>query len=71
MAGVASRFGGPVRIRVSRQLGYKIVKYITSLTVTDNIKQFGKGLVRRRLKRVTRGLRGFEVRWAARPAIDR
>jgi len=37
-------FGGPLRLRVMRQLGYKSVKYITSLTVTDNIKQFGKGL---------------------------
>jgi DMSO/TMAO reductase YedYZ molybdopterin-dependent catalytic subunit len=37
-------FGGPLRMRVTRQLGYKSVKYITSLTVTDNIKQFGKGL---------------------------
>jgi len=37
-------FGGPLRIRVSRQLGYKSVKYITHLTVTDNLKQFGKGL---------------------------
>ena len=36
--------GGPLRIRVMRQLGYKSVKYITSLTVTNNIKQFGKGL---------------------------
>jgi len=37
-------FGGPLRMRVTRQLGYKSVKYITHLTVTDNIKQFGKGL---------------------------
>ena len=37
-------FGGPVRMRVPRQLGYKSVKYITRLTVTDNVKQFGKGL---------------------------
>jgi DMSO/TMAO reductase YedYZ molybdopterin-dependent catalytic subunit len=37
-------FGGPLRMRVPRQLGYKSVKYITALTVTDNIKQFGKGL---------------------------
>ena len=37
-------FGGPLRMRVMRQLGYKSVKYITSLTVTDNLKQFGKGL---------------------------
>jgi len=29
-------FGGPVRLRVPRQLGYKSVKYITRITVTDN-----------------------------------
>jgi DMSO/TMAO reductase YedYZ molybdopterin-dependent catalytic subunit len=38
------RFGGPLRLRVPRQLGYKSVKYITSLTITDSLKQFGKGL---------------------------
>ena len=37
-------FGGPLRLRVARQLGYKSVKYITHLTLTDNLKQFGKGL---------------------------
>ncbi|HXH50140.1 MAG TPA: molybdopterin-dependent oxidoreductase [Terriglobia bacterium] len=37
-------FGGPLRMRVPRQLGYKSLKYITRLTLTDNIKQFGKGL---------------------------
>ena len=37
-------FGGPLRLRVSRQLGYKSIKYITRLTVTDNLKKFGKGL---------------------------
>jgi DMSO/TMAO reductase YedYZ molybdopterin-dependent catalytic subunit len=37
-------FGGPLRMRVSRQLGYKNVKYINRLTVTDDLKQFGKGL---------------------------
>ena len=37
-------FGGPLRMRVPRQLGYKSVKYITRLTVTDSLKQFGKGL---------------------------
>jgi DMSO/TMAO reductase YedYZ molybdopterin-dependent catalytic subunit len=37
-------FGGPLRMRVARQIGYKNVKYITRITVTDNIKQFGKGL---------------------------
>jgi DMSO/TMAO reductase YedYZ molybdopterin-dependent catalytic subunit len=37
-------FGGPLRLRVPRQLGYKSVKYITSLTVTDSLKSLGKGL---------------------------
>ena len=37
-------FGGPLRMRVPRQLGYKSVKYITHLTATDSIKAFGKGL---------------------------
>jgi DMSO/TMAO reductase YedYZ molybdopterin-dependent catalytic subunit len=37
-------FGGPVRLRVPRQLGYKSVKYIARLTLTDNLKKFGKGL---------------------------
>ena len=36
--------GGPLRLRVPRQVGYKNVKYITHLTVTDNLKSFGKGL---------------------------
>jgi DMSO/TMAO reductase YedYZ molybdopterin-dependent catalytic subunit len=36
--------GGPLRLRVPRQLGYKNVKYITRLTVTDDLKPFGKGL---------------------------
>ncbi len=37
-------FGGPLRMRVPRQLGYKSVKYITRLTVTDDLQSFGKGL---------------------------
>ncbi|MGB8989900.1 MAG: molybdopterin-dependent oxidoreductase [Candidatus Sulfotelmatobacter sp.] len=36
--------GGPLRLRVPRQLGYKNVKFLTHLTVTDNLKSFGKGL---------------------------
>jgi DMSO/TMAO reductase YedYZ molybdopterin-dependent catalytic subunit len=35
--------GGPLRLRVPRQLGYKSVKYITRLTVTDNLKEFSPG----------------------------
>jgi len=37
-------FGGPLRLRVPRQLGYKSVKYVTRLTVTDSMRKFGKGL---------------------------
>lgn len=37
-------FGGPLRMRVPRQLGYKSLKYVTRLTVTDSVKSFGKGL---------------------------
>jgi DMSO/TMAO reductase YedYZ molybdopterin-dependent catalytic subunit len=36
--------GGPLRMRLPRQLGYKNVKFITHLTVTDSMKSFGKGL---------------------------
>jgi DMSO/TMAO reductase YedYZ molybdopterin-dependent catalytic subunit len=38
------RFGGPLRMRIPRQLGYKSVKFLTHLTVTDSLKHFGKGL---------------------------
>jgi DMSO/TMAO reductase YedYZ molybdopterin-dependent catalytic subunit len=37
-------FGGPLRLRVPRQLGYKSVKFVTRLTATDSLKGFGKGL---------------------------
>jgi DMSO/TMAO reductase YedYZ molybdopterin-dependent catalytic subunit len=37
-------FGGPLRLRVPRQLGYKSVKYVVRITATDSIKKFGKGL---------------------------
>lgn len=36
--------GGPLRMRLPRQLGYKNVKFLTHLTVTDSMKRFGKGL---------------------------
>lgn len=32
--------GGPVRLRVPRQLGYKSVKYVNRITVTDSLKEF-------------------------------
>ncbi len=37
-------FGGPLRLRLPRQLGYKSLKYVTHITATDNIKKFGSGL---------------------------
>jgi DMSO/TMAO reductase YedYZ molybdopterin-dependent catalytic subunit len=36
--------GGPLRLRLPRQLGYKSVKFVTHLTVADSLKGFGKGL---------------------------
>ena len=36
--------GGPLRMRVPRQLGYKSVKFVNRLTVTDSLRGFGKGL---------------------------
>jgi DMSO/TMAO reductase YedYZ molybdopterin-dependent catalytic subunit len=36
--------GGPLRLRLPRQMGYKSVKFLTHMTVTDNLKNFGKGL---------------------------
>ena len=36
--------GGPLRMRVPRQLGYKSVKYITRVAVAESLKGFGKGL---------------------------
>ncbi len=36
--------GGPLRMRVPRQLGYKSVKFINRVVVTDSLKSFGKGL---------------------------
>jgi DMSO/TMAO reductase YedYZ molybdopterin-dependent catalytic subunit len=36
--------GGPLRLRLPRQLGYKSVKFINHLAVTDDLKKFGKGL---------------------------
>jgi len=36
--------GAPLRMRVPRQLGYKSVKFINRIVVTDDLKKFGKGL---------------------------
>ena len=34
--------GGPLRMRVPRQLGYKNVKFVTRLTLTDDVKNSAK-----------------------------
>lgn len=36
--------GAPVRLKVPRQLGYKSVKYLSRIQVTDSLKNIGKGL---------------------------
>ena len=36
--------GAPVRLRVARQLGYKSIKYLSRITVTDTVKNIGQGL---------------------------
>lgn len=37
-------FGGPLRLRVPRQLGYKSVKFLDRIVVTDSLNGFGNGL---------------------------
>ena len=37
-------FGGPLRLRVPRQLGYKSLKFVTHITAVDSVKNIGKGL---------------------------
>jgi len=36
--------GGPLRMRLPKQLGYKSVKFLNRVTLTDDLKRFGKGL---------------------------
>lgn len=36
--------GAPIRLRVPRQLGYKSVKYLSQITVTDRLKNIRDGL---------------------------
>lgn len=35
--------GGPIRLRIPRQLGYKNLKYLARLSVTDTLKNVGDG----------------------------
>jgi DMSO/TMAO reductase YedYZ molybdopterin-dependent catalytic subunit len=43
-AEIPTPHGAPVRLRVARQLGYKSVKYLSRITVTDTLKDIGQGL---------------------------
>ena len=36
--------GAPIRLRVARQLGYKSIKYLSRITVTNTLKNIGQGL---------------------------
>lgn len=36
-------FGGPLRLRVPRQLGYKSVKFVNRIVVADSLDDFGDG----------------------------
>lgn len=36
-------FGGPLRLRVPRQLGYKSIKFLNRIVVTDSLDAFGDG----------------------------
>jgi len=37
-------FGGPLRLRLPRQLGYKSLKFVIHITAVDSVKNIGKGL---------------------------
>jgi DMSO/TMAO reductase YedYZ molybdopterin-dependent catalytic subunit len=37
-------FGGPLRMRLPKQLGYRNLKYVHQMVLTDSMKGFGRGL---------------------------
>lgn len=41
---VPIQHGGPIRLRVERQCGYKSLKFISSMTLTDNVDHQFKDL---------------------------
>ena len=63
-------FGGPLRLRVPRQLGYKSVKFINRLAVTDSLKAVRQRprlcIARRRLLLV----RGHQIAWPGTVVAD-
>jgi DMSO/TMAO reductase YedYZ molybdopterin-dependent catalytic subunit len=40
---IPTEHGAPLRLRVPRQLGYKSVKYLSRIVVTDTLKNIGNG----------------------------
>ncbi len=42
-AALPPQHGGPLRMRVPRQLGYKSVKYVNRILVTDDLRKVGNG----------------------------
>jgi DMSO/TMAO reductase YedYZ molybdopterin-dependent catalytic subunit len=40
---ISPEHGAPLRLRVARQLGYKSVKFLSRLTLTDSLKNVGNG----------------------------
>ena len=36
--------GGPMRMRVPRQLGYKSIKFVTKITLVESVEGLGKGM---------------------------
>jgi len=42
-AALPAEHGAPVRLKVPRQLGYKSVKYLRRITLTDTLKNIGSG----------------------------
>jgi len=47
--------GGPLRMRSPAQVGYKNIKFINRLTVTDSLKRFAKASALRLEKPATPG----------------
>ena len=43
-AGLPKDHGAPLRLKVARQLGYKSLKYLSRITVTDSTEGIGDGL---------------------------
>ena len=45
-AEIPVRHGAPLRVRVERQLGYKSVKYVQQIVVSDTFPDTGTGIIK-------------------------